>query len=194
MKREFYIFLFIIGIIASALTSVNAQWAGWNYRRTVTIDNTSGSALTDYQVKIDLSGLTDPFIFGNANSDGSDVRITSDDGVTEIPFWIEEWNVSLMQAIIWVKVPSIPTSGATVYLYYGNNAATSAGNGSNTFSLFDDDWDIPITTLNPVHVATQSWWEAVVSYPIVFEIVPGSGRLLVSGSQGKSGRGYRYRL
>jgi len=120
MKRELYMLLFFTGIIASALTSVNAQWEGWNYRRTVTIGNTSGSDLTDYQVKIDLNNLTPLFNFANAKSDGSDLRITSDDGVTEIPFWIEEWNVSEVRATIWVKVPSIPTSGAIVYLYYGN--------------------------------------------------------------------------
>ena len=80
MQKYFYIFLFIIGIIASALTSVNAQWEGWNYRRTVTIGNTSGSTLTDYQVKIELNNsMTFPFNFANANSDGSDLRVTSFD-------------------------------------------------------------------------------------------------------------------
>jgi len=170
-------FVFFIIFITGAFTSVFPQWEGWNYRRTVTINNTSGSTLTDYQVKIDLSNLTPPFIFGNANSDGSDVRITSDDGVTEIPFWIEEWDFPTLRATIWVKVPDIPTpGGATVYLYYGNATATSTSSGSNTFSLFDDDWDIPITTLNPVQVATQPWWEVSVSYPIVFEDNSFTGR------------------
>ena len=40
MQKNFYIFLFIIGLIASALSSVNAQWEGWAYRRTVAVSTT----------------------------------------------------------------------------------------------------------------------------------------------------------
>jgi len=136
--QQLFVFAFLITIVLGAFTSVFAQWEGWNYRRTVTIDNTSGTALTDFQVKIDLSSLDPPFIFGHANSDGSDLRITSSDGVTQIPFWIESWNTGTQEAIIWVKVPSIPTVGTTIYLYYGNPVATSSSNGTNTFEFFDD--------------------------------------------------------
>ena len=103
------------------LTSLNAQWQGWNWRRPVTINNTSGSALTDFQVKISLNSTN--FSFANAKSDGSDLRITSSDEVTQIPFWIETWSQAGQQATIWVKVPSIPTpAGTTIYMYYGNPA------------------------------------------------------------------------
>ena len=84
--------IFFIIFITGAFTSVFAQWEGWNWRRPVTINNTSGSTLTDYQVKIDLSNLTPAFDFTHANSDGSDIRITSDNGTTQISFLIDEWN------------------------------------------------------------------------------------------------------
>jgi Domain of unknown function (DUF2341)/Kelch motif len=138
MQKTFFLMLFTIGIVTCALTSLNAQtWMSdnWAHRRLVTISNPGATVLSGYQVKITLINST--FNFNDAKNDGSDIRLTASDGATLIPFWIEEWNFGT-QATIWVKVPSIPTSGTTVYLYYGNNAAPNAANGFNTFQFFDD--------------------------------------------------------
>jgi N-acetylneuraminic acid mutarotase len=135
--QKLIVFAFLIIVVVGAFTSVFAQWEGWNYRGAVTISNASGSELTDFQTKIVLNSST-PFNFVNANNDGSDLRVTDSDEVTEIPFWIEGWNASLQVATIWVKVPSIPTTGTTIYLYYGNATANSASNGLSTFQFFDD--------------------------------------------------------
>ena len=101
----------------------------------VAISNPGATVLTDYQVKITID---DTFDFSSANSDGSDIRITDMDELTPLSFWIEEWNTTLSRATIWVKVPSVPVGGTSVYLYYSNNAATSESNGTNTFKFFDD--------------------------------------------------------
>ena len=118
--------------VASAQGWYDASWA---YRRSVTVSNPGATALTDHQVKITLTGSFD---FNNAKDDGSDIRLTASDGTTLISFWVEEWNKVGEQATLWVKVPSVPTSGTTVYLYYGNATATSASNGTATFKFFDD--------------------------------------------------------
>ena len=138
----------------------------WQYRRPITISNPAGIPLTDYQVMISLDNSFD---FTKANPDGSDIRVSDVDGTTLISFWIEHWNVTIQEALIWIKIPLISTNGSTIFLYYGNTSAFSASNGSTTFNLFDDDWDLPIVTLNPIQVSSQSWWESEVSYPIVFE-------------------------
>jgi Domain of unknown function (DUF2341)/Kelch motif/Secretion system C-terminal sorting domain len=149
MQKNFYLFLFIIVIISSSITTINAQpWIGdsWEYRRLISISNPGTTVLTNYQVKIALINST--FNFNHAKNDGSDIRLTASDGTTLIPFWIEEW-IYGTQATIWVNVPSIPTSGTTVYLYYGNNAATNASNGFTTFDFFDDfeSWNITPTSI-----------------------------------------------
>ena len=82
--------------------------ASWPYRRQVSVANPGGTVLTDYQVLITLNSSFD---FSKAMSDGSDIRVTSSDGITIIPFWIETWNPSGQSATIWVKVPSIPIAG-----------------------------------------------------------------------------------
>ncbi len=171
MQKKFYIFLFVLGIIIITETPLNAQWEGWYWQRAIIIYN-SGSALSNYQVKIDLNSSN--FNFVNANSDGSDLRVTDSDQKTQISFWIEEWDATRQTAIFWVKVPSIPAGEKTIYLYYGNSSATNVSSGESTFILFDDNW--AINSLNPVQVATQSWWEATVSYPVVFEDNSFTGR------------------
>jgi len=100
-------------------TNATAGWynTNWQYRRPVAIPNPGSTVLSDFQVQVTLNSSFD---FSKVNSDGSDIRFTSTDGVSLIPYWIETWNPVGLQAVIWVKVPTIPVSGTTVYLYYGN--------------------------------------------------------------------------
>ncbi len=138
----------------------------WLYRRPVAVSNPAGTLLTNYQV---LVSLNNSFDFTKAKSDGSDIRVTDVDGITQIPFWIESWDAVAQQAKIWIKMPSIPVGGTTAFMYYGNPAATALSDGISTFKLFDDTWQTTSGNLNPVQVSSQPWWESQVSYPIVFE-------------------------
>jgi N-acetylneuraminic acid mutarotase len=158
------------GVALKAIAAVilmgllTTQWMGaqawynpsWLYRSTVTVAGNGSTTLTDLQVKITLN--SDSFDFTQAKSDGSDIIITANDGETLIPFWIESWDAGLKQAAIWVKVPTIPSSGTTIFLYYGNSAATSKSSGTLTFSLFDDfeSWPAP---------APPSVWQNMAPIP-----------------------------
>ena len=97
------------------------------------VSNPGGAQLSNFQVRLTLDSTFD---FSNANVDGSDVRLTSGDGTTLIPFWIESWNAVAKTASIWLRVPLIPASGATVFLYYGNYTAKSVSDGAGTFDFF----------------------------------------------------------
>ena len=125
----------VLTVLPSPGGGVGWYNSAWQYRSAVTITNATGGTLSNFQVRV---GLGSGFPFGNARADGADVRFTSADGVTLIPFWVEEWNPQAGTASIWVRVPSIPSAGATVYLYFGNATASSASNGSSTFEFFDD--------------------------------------------------------
>lgn len=113
------------------------QWYNddWQYRQEVSINNTEGTELIDYQVLITPDSSFD---FLKANYDGSDIRITDSDGISLLPFWIDEWDAGTSQASMWVKVPIIPVLGTALYFYYGNALAISESNGDNTFDFFDD--------------------------------------------------------
>jgi hypothetical protein len=117
--------------------SSTASWynTAWGYRNAITVANASGAALTSFQINV---RLTVGFPFSRANANGSDLRFTASDGITLIPFWVETWNPGQNSASLWVNVPSIPTAGTTIYVYYGNSSATSVSSGTSTFNFFDD--------------------------------------------------------
>jgi len=120
------------GILAAAAV---AGWydAAWLYRRAVTFTEQSGSALTEYAVKVVISGGS----FTSAQADGDDFRVTLADGTTLIPHWVESWDSGAGDLTIWARVPSIAASGTvTLYLYYGNAAAVSASDGEEVFLAF----------------------------------------------------------
>lgn len=102
------------------------QLTGWKYRMPVTISNTSGAVLTDYQIKFTVN-----FVPGKMNTNFSDLRFTRLDGVTLLPHYLESKNNGV-SAVIWVKVDSIPIAGTQIFMYYGKSDATSVSNFTNT--------------------------------------------------------------
>jgi hypothetical protein len=103
----------------------------WGYRKPITINN-SGSALTNYQVKVTVNTQT-LIGQGKMQSDGDDIRFTQSNGSTEIPYWLES-GINTASTIIWAKVPSIPAGNSTLYMYYGNSTASGASSVANTFA------------------------------------------------------------
>lgn len=137
------VFVMILGLIIIYFIfqgkEVKAEWFNdsWTYRQRVDITN-SGLVQTDFQVQITLD--TAVLITNNKiQSDCDDLRITDINGKV-LSYWMEtgtsQCNSSTSK--IWVKIPSIPTSGETIYLYYGNPSATDGDSGSETFEFFDD--------------------------------------------------------
>ena len=139
MLRTFHFVLSALAVLVLAPVSYSQSvgWlnSSWQYRSTVSIANPGGTTLSAYQVHVVLGA---GFDFTKVQANGADIRFTASDGVTLLPFWIESWSAGSSRASLWVKVPSIPSTGATVYLYYGDPSAGSASNGTNTFIFFDD--------------------------------------------------------
>lgn len=125
----------ILILLLFSLRSENAcaQWlCPWENRIPIKLASTSGSDLSDYQVRFDLTFQT------GMNPDFSDIRFTASDGSTLLDFWVEQV-VPSSSAIVWVKIPTIPSVNSTsVYLYFCNTAASSASDAANTFIFFDD--------------------------------------------------------
>jgi N-acetylneuraminic acid mutarotase len=133
------------------LTGTNFQTG--RYIRPVTIDNTSGSTQTDYQVRftIDTQSL---ITASEMRSDCGDLRVKDDNRITDIPYYLES-GCNTATTVIWTKIPSIPTGtpGKTIYVTYGDNALTSASNGDNVFIFFDD---FPTATIDAAKWTTQA--------------------------------------
>jgi Concanavalin A-like lectin/glucanases superfamily/Domain of unknown function (DUF2341)/Fibrillar collagen C-terminal domain/Fibrinogen beta and gamma chains, C-terminal globular domain len=116
---------------------VEATWWNdtWSYRQSITITNSSGGDLTDFQTQVlnnvDLSSLST----AKLQADLGDLRFT-DINHRILPYWIEDNTISSVD--VWIKIPSIPTTGTTIYMYYGNSSAIDAQSGNQVFEFFDD--------------------------------------------------------
>ncbi|RLJ06108.1 MAG: hypothetical protein DRP14_00560, partial [Candidatus Aenigmatarchaeota archaeon] len=115
--------------------SQRSSWyfQGWSYRIPIDISNTAGN-LTNYQVKITYDFSKD-YNYNYIRQYCQDIRFTyynyTSGNQTEIPYWIEECNLSENgNAIIWVKVPFLENNTSTrIYMYYGNSTVNSKSNG-----------------------------------------------------------------
>ncbi|RLC75144.1 MAG: hypothetical protein DRI61_15420, partial [Chloroflexi bacterium] len=129
--------IFVVVFALTLISPAFAWWnSSWNYRQAINISNTAGN-LTNYQVKIELNSSNVGSNF-NWSNNGSDIRFTnSTDDL--LYYWIEYWNSSSQEAVIWVNVTYLENNtNTTVYLYYGNSEASSESNGSTVFEFFDD--------------------------------------------------------
>jgi PKD repeat protein len=114
---------------------------GWSYRKMHKIAGSPNGNQIDYQVRFTVWNTTgtdsgeNVFLGTNVKADFSDIRFTTTTN-TNIPYWVQEINSTA--AVVWVNVPSIPSSGTQIYLYYGNGGAISESNGDATFLTFDD--------------------------------------------------------
>ncbi|MDY6834320.1 MAG: DUF2341 domain-containing protein [Chloroflexota bacterium] len=125
--------------------------SGWTRRVPITVDNTLGGALTNYQVEVFLTYDSD------MQSDFDDIRFTDSDKVSLLPYWTETYTDST-SGTFWVKIPSIPAaSSMTIYAYYGNPAVASLSDGDATFEFFDDFEDGDISDWSQYGSGTVAW-------------------------------------
>lgn len=122
-----------------SIVSPNPEWPsiynGFLYRVPIYLSN-SGENVTDFQVRIQI----DPYLikYEHMNRNGSDIRFYDLETKKDLPYWIEQW-IPNGKSFVWVRVPEINnTSARLIYLYYGNQSASSKSNGSDTFLFFDD--------------------------------------------------------
>jgi PKD repeat protein len=152
---------------------------GWQYRKMHTISGSPSGDQTDYQVRFTVWNTTgtdngeNVYIGQNSKSDYSDIRVTGLDNIA-YPIWIQQVNASA--AVVWAKIPSIPSTGTQVYVYYGNGEAPPVSSGDATFALFDHFEGTTISTTK---------WTSVNSPTISNSAITlnGAGKLIKSTSQ-----------
>jgi len=109
---------------------VAAGWFSdsWQYRKAINIGNTSGSNVTNSQVKIftnyDLSALVTA---GKLQADLDDIRFTDSSG-NLLKYWIED--ATNNSTDVWVLIPNQINGNITILMYYGNPSANSANDNT----------------------------------------------------------------
>lgn len=106
---------------------------GWPYRASVTVTPpTISAALTGYVALVRLTAAN--FDFSKALATGYDVRFGILGGTAFLPFERVLWDAEGETALFYVRIPSLPVAGTTLYVYAGNSEATDASSGANTWT------------------------------------------------------------
>lgn len=111
----------------ASMTGTYTIWTDPSFTRMkpITLTN-AGSAKTNYVLKLIIAYDSD------MASDYRDLRFKHESTPGAwLPYWIEFYNTT--QAIVWVKITSVPAGISMLYLFYGNAAAPAASNFVNTF-------------------------------------------------------------
>ncbi len=119
-----------IGIpLAYLLWSNNQEDTGawysssWLYRRSISVANPGGTLTNeDVLIEYDTASL---ITATKLQSDCDDLRFVDSDDSTALAYWVEG-GCNTSTTHIWVRIPSLPSGGKTIYMYYGNSSATNA--------------------------------------------------------------------
>ena len=113
---------------------------GWTYRKSHTITLESGT-VTDYTHPIVVKRTTGTssgntvYVGDKCKTDFADIRFV-DDELNELDYFISKTTEDT--AIFWVLIPSLSSGDNTIYVYYGNEDATSNSSAEGIFPLFFD--------------------------------------------------------
>ena len=152
----------------------NLSDAGYVYTRQIQIINTSYTdTLYDYPVKIEIDSVN--FDFSHANSTGNDIYFTTNNG-ERLYYFIKEWNYSEKRAIIYVRVPEIPTATSIyINMYYGAIIDTTYNIPETVYTIYEDFTHEP---MNDTGVGAYEV-DTINGYVILTEPIDGQIRYLV---------------
>lgn len=110
----------------SSSSSSSGTWNAWSDEKSIPILGSLEGDTTNYHVKFVLhygSGTDyyqDIYLSQVCQTDFSDIRF-ADENNSSIAYWIES-KTNGDSATVWVEIPSVPSSGTTIKLHYGNSA------------------------------------------------------------------------
>ena len=120
----------VIGIPLTYFLTTNTSedsgaWynSSWLYRRSIFVSNSKSQLINeDVLIEYDTKSLIEE---GKLQDDCDDLRFIDSDDSTSLSYWIEG-GCNTQNTQIWVRIPKLPQSGETIYMYYGNESAPNA--------------------------------------------------------------------
>jgi PKD repeat protein len=138
-------YLYIIILLFFLIATTNAIQT-----KTIIINGSTSGTLTNYPIMLRLYNTSGETYYNNptiylgdgVNPSWSDIRFTN---ITEtssetgqFSYWIENNTGTSTSQYVWVKIPTIPTTGVGITIWYNNTSASDMRNGDATFTLYDD--------------------------------------------------------
>jgi hypothetical protein len=128
--------LLAIAIAGSAVPALaGPAWYdyGWSARQELTVPGLGNTAaLSDFPFLVKITDPAHP-LFTAAQAGGQDLFFTDANG-TRLAHEIERYSMTGTRELdVWVRLPSLPASGTSLYMYYGNPAAGDQQNMTGTW-------------------------------------------------------------
>jgi hypothetical protein len=100
--------------------------ASWKHRIVITVNSKEvAEDINNFPVYVNLADLPQSF-FQNIKSDGGDIRITTGDGKTELPYELVAIDRDSQSGEMYFQAPKVtPSDNLNFYIYYGNDNAKS---------------------------------------------------------------------
>ena len=110
-----------------------AWLSGWGERIPVTINaGQVSSTLEHFPVYVDLADMPAGF-FSAVASDGADIRVTSSDGTTELPYELVSISTAGSSGQLHFRAPVITDDGDSHFYIYYDNPSASAYSATSTY-------------------------------------------------------------
>jgi len=162
----------VVGILVIALGFAGTAQATWcnssfSKRIDINVNNSGGSALTNYQIFVNLS---------SNHINESSLRVYNKTDCSLRSYWCE--NITNGNCTkLWINYSAIAASAWTndTAIYYDNDGVSSASDGDATFELFDDNFE-NLTSLIEVFIDQHNATYPRVVYPNIAKMP--NGRLL----------------
>jgi len=122
-----------LGFCDLAITAPAWYDSHWAYRQEVTVSGLGNSStLADFPALVQISDQANP-LFDRAQAGGLDVFFTDASG-TRLDHEIEYYSSAGTKELdAWVRIPSLPSSGTTLYMYYAYPGADDQQNVNATW-------------------------------------------------------------
>ena len=121
--------MMVVGLLLSMTSVAQAWWnPDWTFRKTITLQPAVSAPQGPILVRLHTGNFN---YFADLMPGGIDLRFISADDQTPLAYHIEKFDVGSEQALIWVQAP--PVGANTIWMYYGNPAATSVGDAKTTY-------------------------------------------------------------
>lgn len=122
-------------------TKLSPSWYqkfGWGYRKKVNVSGNIAANGTVNNFPLLVSVQDDELKYGVSGAkvgqpNGEDIVFTSSDGVTKLPHEIESYNGATGTLVAWVKVPTITSSGTSLFIYMGRTSGASMEDPTNVW-------------------------------------------------------------
>jgi MSHA biogenesis protein MshQ len=162
--------IFIVSLFCFSSEGL-AYWScAWPHKTAVTVQEITGNTLSDYQVKLFVTGVNLDAAY-SWTSDGFDFRVIDSDDETVMNYWVEDWDQLNQTATVWVLFNTLTAnSSRDIYLYYGNEFADTVANVPFTFTEPGIKFHTRNTTADPDTLS-----EAFANFDAAPDTTPGYG-------------------